>query len=102
MQNQGTDACGHTIRTALEADHTPSKQVRLVNNAIFGVVLGVSCGLLETTNVTHHGPHEQKAQHSQPDNDAVTCLRGQITAQHTTLSALVLESASHMVLWRPE
>ncbi|KAL7387913.1 hypothetical protein ABVT39_003416 [Epinephelus coioides] len=51
----------------------------------------MSCGLLEPTNGTRHGEHEQRARRSQPDNDAITRLRGHITAWRTTLSALVLE-----------
>lgn len=57
----------------------------------FGSSPGMSYGLLETTNGARRGEHKQRARRSQPDNDGITCLRGHITAQGTTLSALVLE-----------
>lgn len=78
---------------------TQGKQGKLVNNAVLWLVPGMrSCDLLETTNGTHHGEHEQRAQRSQPDNDAITRLRGHIT-QCTTLSALVRELHQQVPIW---
>lgn len=76
---------------------TQGKQVRLINNAVFWLV---SCGLLETTAGTRCGEHEQKAQRSQSDSDAVTCLWGHITAQHTCSGTA--SPSSCMVLLRPD
>lgn len=74
---------------------TQGKQARLINNAVFWLV---SCGLLETTNGTRCGEHEQKAQRSQPDNDAITRLWGHITASCSGTAS----PSSRMMLLRPE
>ena len=74
--------------------------MRLVNNAVFWLVPGMrSCGLRETANGTRHGEHEQRPRRSQPDNDAITRLQGDITAQCTTLSALALELHQQVPIW---
>lgn len=44
--------CGHVFLLVLGENPTLSKQARLFNNVVSGLVLGVSCGLLETTNGT--------------------------------------------------